>query len=150
MLAVSLSSAAVAQSTSTFDTLSMGPSYINDIYYSLENGTVGTSPRNTWDLAFYTPRFSAGIIINEGYGVTLYSYPNGDTSAWATLDTVGMTSWKAINNSPTIWEDGAPKWAGSSRPFAGVGIWASWVPAFARVTALSVYLTHSQMSIRPP
>ena len=89
------------------DSLSMGPSYANDIFYSFKNGEVSSVERNTWDIAFFTPRFSAGIIINEGVGVELYTYPNGDTSSWTNIDTSGMASWKLLNNDPNYWEEGA-------------------------------------------
>lgn len=122
LLAISLSTTVSAQ-TDGFDSLSMGPAYINDIYYSLENGEVGTAPRNNWDMAFYTPRFSAGIIINEGFGIKLYTYPNGDTSAWASVDTTGMASWVSLNNSPTIWEDGAFNRNAKGHPDYGWGVY---------------------------
>ncbi|HEY9114518.1 MAG TPA: T9SS type A sorting domain-containing protein [Bacteroidales bacterium] len=120
MVAFALSSSVSAQS---FDSLSMGPGYINDIYYSLENGEVGTAPRDNWTIAFYTPRFSAGIIINEGFGVKVFTYPNGDTSAWATVDTAGMTSWKQLYNSPTVWEDGAFNRNALNHPDYGWGVY---------------------------
>lgn len=119
MAAIAFSSSASAQ----FDTLSMGPVYINDIFYSLENGEVGSSPRDTWTLAFYTPRFSAGIMINEGFGVNLYKYPKGDTSDWATVDTAGMTSWNKLYNSPMYWEDGAFNRGALGHPDYGWGVY---------------------------
>jgi len=89
------------------DTLSLGTSYSNDLFYSFENGEVATAERTNWDIAFYTPRFSAGIMTNDGSGVMLYTYPYGDTSAWASVDTTGMTAWPALYNSTQNWEDGA-------------------------------------------
>jgi len=91
----------------TRDSLVMGPGYANDLFYSFANGLVKEEPRKNWDIAFYTPRFSVGIMINQGAGVNLYTYPNGDTSAWATVDTNGLNSWKSMNNSVNIWEEGA-------------------------------------------
>jgi hypothetical protein len=122
-MAFMLSTTTTYSQTDGFDSLSMGPGYINDIYYSLENGEVGSAPRDNWTLAFYTPRFSAGIIINEGFGINLYTYPNGDTSAWATVDTVGMTSWTPLYNSPTIWEDGAFNRNAKGHPDYGWGVY---------------------------
>ena len=98
-------------STFTFgqvrDSLTMGPGYGNDIFYSLENGEVASVDRTNWDIAFYTNNFSAGIVTNDGAGVELYAYPNGDTNSWATVDTSGISSWERLYNSTEIWEDGS-------------------------------------------
>ncbi|OFY49067.1 MAG: hypothetical protein A2W85_16575 [Bacteroidetes bacterium GWF2_41_31] len=91
----------------TRDTLVMGEQYANDLFYSFANGLVKEEPRANWDIAFYTPRLSAGIMINQGAGVILYTYPKGDTNAWATVDTNGLSTWKSMNNSANNWEDGA-------------------------------------------
>lgn len=98
------------------DTLSMGPSYANDIFYSLKNGEVSSVPRANWDIAFYTEKFSAGIIINNSFSdpmnpgdppITLYTYPKGDTNSWSSIDTNGMAGWTNLYNSATVWEEGA-------------------------------------------
>ncbi|MDP2724387.1 MAG: T9SS type A sorting domain-containing protein [Bacteroidales bacterium] len=91
----------------TRDSLTMGQGYANDLFYSFANGLVKEEPRSNWDIAFYTPKFSAGIMINQGAGVSLYTYPKGDTNAWATVDTNGFSTWKSMNNSVNNWEDGA-------------------------------------------
>ncbi len=46
----------------------MGAGYANEIYYSLENGVVGSVSRSSWDIAFSTNPMSSTILINEGYG----------------------------------------------------------------------------------
>ena len=91
----------------TRDTLSLTPGYSQDLFFSFENGEVATAARTNWDIAFYSARFSAGIMTNDGSGVMLYTYPNGDTAAWAAVDTTGMDSWPALYNSAQNWEDGA-------------------------------------------
>ena len=105
MLTVSIGQA--QRSDMTRDSLSLSPFYANDLFYSFENGEVSSVERANWDIAFYTPRFSAGIMINDGSGAVLYTYPNGDTSAWATADTAGISGWEEMYNSPEVWEDGA-------------------------------------------
>ena len=107
----------------TRDSLSMGSGYANDLFYSMTNGLVSEAPMSNWDIAFYTARFSAGILINDGAGVKLYTYPGGDTSAWATVDTAGMSTWSNMTNSPTIWEDGAFNAHASEHPDYGWGIY---------------------------
>ena len=89
------------------DSISMGAGYANDVYYSLENGTIGTASRSGWDIAFSTDPMSSTVMINEGYGVKLYTYPHGDRDAWETMDTTGMSAWPAMYNADTSWLNGA-------------------------------------------
>jgi hypothetical protein len=89
------------------DTVIMGPSYSNEIYYSMSAGEQGKASRSTWDVAFRANRMSASILINDGSGVELYSYPTTDTSGWATVDTAGLSGWPKMFNSTTDWETGA-------------------------------------------
>jgi len=89
------------------DSISMGSGYADEVFYSLENGIVKTSPRSSWDIAFSTNPMSSTILTNEGYGVELYTYPNGDHSAWESIDTTGMSQWPVMYNSDTSWYYGA-------------------------------------------
>ncbi|MDF1574589.1 MAG: hypothetical protein P1P86_05300 [Bacteroidales bacterium] len=89
------------------DSISMGAGYADEVYYSLENGIVKTSPRSAWDIAFSTNPMSSTILINEGYGVELYTYPNGDHTAWDNIDTTGLSQWPPMFNSDTSWYYGA-------------------------------------------
>lgn len=107
----------------TTDSLSMGQYYTNDIFYSMSEGEIASIPRAGWDIAFYTSAFSAGIIINEGAGVELYPYPNGDTSAWNNIDTTGMHLWTMVVNSNEYWEDGAFNRGATGHPDYGWGIY---------------------------
>ncbi len=83
-----------------------GASYKNDVYYSFEEDSVKGTNRYSWDIAFTTNKFSANILANNGVGVELYTYPNGDISSWDNVDTTGMV-WTPMFNSNTTWEDGA-------------------------------------------
>ncbi len=89
------------------DTVSMGQAYANDVFYSLDSGIVKIESRANWDIAFYTNRWSAGIQINDGAGVQLFTYPLGDSSAWNNMDVSQIENWKPMVNSDTIWEEGA-------------------------------------------
>jgi len=115
--------AVFSQPLPTRDSLSMGSGYANDIFYSMENGQVSTAPRNNWDIAFYTARFSAGILVNDSYGVMLYTYPDGDTSDWNQIDTTGLSTWTPMYNSHTVWEDGAFNAHAKGHPDYGWGIY---------------------------
>ncbi len=120
------------------ETLSMGPGYANDLYYSFENGTIEEIARNNWDIAFYTPKFSAGILVNGGKGAYLYTYPTGDTSDWTAIDTSGIDeTWKPIYNSPTVWEDGAFNVNATGHPDYG---WGTYNMATHNLTGDSIYI----------
>lgn len=123
ILLVGVSTLSAQSREYTTDSLSMYPGYSNDIFYSMSQGEIANIPRAGWDLGFYTAAFSAGIIINEGSGVQLYSYPNGDTSAWATVDTAGLATWTNISNSPEYWEDGAFNVTALGHPDYGWGVY---------------------------
>lgn len=89
------------------DSIIMGSTYVNDVYYSLKKGITATPPRENWDIAFRTGIKSSSILTNGAAGVILYAYPKSDTSGWATLDTTGLYTWKALYNSIKDWENGA-------------------------------------------
>ena len=96
-----------AQKTMSTDSIVMSAGYANEVYYSMSNGVVQTSPRATWDIAFRTMKRSSSILTNDGAGVKLYTYPHSDTTGWATIDTAGISAWTAMYNDPTDWENGA-------------------------------------------
>ena len=75
-----------------------GAGYANDVYYSLENGTDTTVQRDNWDIGFIAQVMSVSILANNGSGVELYTYPDGDISDWATLDTTSI-DWTPMYNS---------------------------------------------------
>lgn len=114
-----------AQQTPVEDTVSMSAGYANEIYYSLPNGAVRTSPRNTWDIAFRTSRMSSGIITNDGSGVILYTYPKADTAGWSSVDTTGLFAWTPMYNDPDNWENGAFCRNATGHPDYGWGIYNS-------------------------
>ena len=105
------------------DSITMGGGYANEIYYSFENGEIGSAPRNNWDIAFYTVTWSAGISINDGTGVELYLYPAADTSGWNSLDTTGLSTWPVLYNSTTDWEEGAFNRNQNGHPDYGWGVY---------------------------
>lgn len=98
---------AIANTYAVEDSISTTPGYSMDVYYSMQNGLVKSEARANWDIAFATNKMSSSILINDGSGVELYTYPNGDTADWNNLDTAGMASWPMMNNSETSWEEGA-------------------------------------------
>jgi hypothetical protein len=123
IFSISLSAVNAQNKEYTEETLNMETGYANDLFYSMSDGLVASVERAGWDIAFYTSAFSAGIIINEGNGVMLYNYPNGDTTNWATVDTSGMSAWTSLVNSPEMWEDGAFNRDATGHPDYGWGVY---------------------------
>ncbi len=101
------SSTLYAQDPLTPVTITMSAGYANEIYYSMANGTVKVSPRNSWDIAFRTKKFSSSILTNDGSNVILFTYPKSDTTGWDNMDTTGFYSWTPMYNDPDNWENGA-------------------------------------------
>lgn len=89
------------------DTVSLGAGYANQKWYSLQNDEQGFSPKNNWDLAFDVSGFGTSIHINSVIGTMVWTYPNADTTGWATLDTAGIGTWTPKYNSDTAWTIGA-------------------------------------------
>tara|TARA_B100002052_G_scaffold18667_2_gene14825 strand:- start:24006 stop:25184 length:1179 start_codon:yes stop_codon:yes gene_type:complete len=86
----------------------MNSGYQNQIFYSMQNGeTLNTSNQN-WDIAFSTATMSSTIRTNDGKGVELYKYQDGDTSAWNDINNNDINNLPELMfNSDTSWEYGA-------------------------------------------
>ena len=82
-----------------------GAGYADDVYYSLENGTVTTVQRDNRDIGFIAQVMSVSVLANNGSGVELYTYSEGDIDDWATIDTTGM-DWTPMYNSLETFIDG--------------------------------------------
>lgn len=107
------------------DSISMGAGYASDVYYSLKNGEVSIAARASWDIAFSTDPMSSTILINEGYGLNLYTYPNGNTDDWDNVDTTGLSQWPEMFNSDTSWMYGAFDRHSGVHPDYGWGVYNS-------------------------
>ncbi len=106
------------------DSVTLGANYANEVYYSLASGVVQVSPRATWDIAFRTMKRSSSVIINDGAGVVLYSYPYSDTSGWANvIDTSVVSGLRPMYNDPDNWENGAFSRYAKGHPDYGWGIY---------------------------
>jgi len=89
------------------DSVSMLASYKDEVYYNMQSGIVKFTARDQWDISFRTRVMSSSILINDGTGVVLYTYPHTDTTGWATVDTTGLSTWTPMYNDPNDWENGA-------------------------------------------
>ena len=117
-----------------------GANYVDDVYFSLENGVVATVPAGNWDLAFeVTSPFSIGIRLNDGNGRELAVYPNGDLTSWATVDSTGFGGWPKRNNGLDLWENGALNTGLSGDPMDfGWGVYTG--PPLHEVVGDSLYI----------
>lgn len=104
--AIAFLSSGVLHAQEISDSVNLEKSYATEIYYSLENGVIKSSPRVDWDLAFEITGITSTIRINGGTGTQVYLYPNGDISSWATLDTSGISTWAPLNGDYTSWANG--------------------------------------------
>lgn len=89
------------------DTVSIGASYSNQTWYSLQNGTRASSPKNNWHLAFEISGFTSAIRINGAIGLELYLDPEGGTTHWEDLDTTALNFWEKMYDSETSWSASA-------------------------------------------
>jgi len=107
IILILIASAGFSQIPMFPETVTMGPSYTNEVYYQFSTGDTTITPRNTWDISFRTMIMTSSIITNDGSGVVLWTYPYADTSGWSTLDTNGLWEWTPMYNDPDDWENGA-------------------------------------------
>ena len=121
-------------------TITQGAGYVNDVFYSLDNGVVASVAGDDWDLAFdVTSPFSPTIRLNDGHGRQLSVYPNGDVNAWNDVDTAGYAGWPKLTNGIDAWENGAMNANASSDPSDfSWGIYAG--PPTHQVVGDSIYL----------
>lgn len=90
------------------DSTVMNAQYSEQIFYSLDNGTVSSVNNDNWHIAFSTTGTGAAgsaILLNEATAI-LYACPF-DTNAWTTFDTTGYKTWNRLVNSDTTWTNGA-------------------------------------------
>ena len=125
------------QALNSTDSVTMGPSYANDIYYSFEDGVVASPARNTWDIGFRTTVWTASIITNGAFSVYLYTYPKADTAGWNSVDTSGIASWPVLYDDETDWEYGAFNRNGFGHPDYG---WGKYNPINHDVVGDSIYI----------
>jgi hypothetical protein len=95
-------------SQTLIDTVSVGASYANQKWYSLQNDEQGTTqPKDNWDIAFEITGFSASILANtQKTNFTVYKAPY-TIANYGSIDTTGISNWKKLYNSDTTWAIGA-------------------------------------------
>ncbi|MDF2456238.1 MAG: hypothetical protein K0R51_2231 [Cytophagaceae bacterium] len=93
----------------TAQTALTGSGYGNNVWYSLENGTVATESATNWDIALAASASMSGaltssVLFNPKKGIVCVAPVT--VANFATLDTTGMT-WTPLYNSDKTWATGA-------------------------------------------
>lgn len=97
----------VGLSAQTSEVVSIGAGYTQQVWYDLETGSEVTRSADEWDIAFEIQGFEASILANtQKAGLVLYEAPY-TVADWAALDTVGISGWVRLQNSPESWSQGA-------------------------------------------
>ncbi|MBI3136471.1 MAG: T9SS type A sorting domain-containing protein [Bacteroidetes bacterium] len=98
-------SAALGATAQEADSIYLGAQYMNESYYSFENGEIQNVNNLNWDLAFDLSPYGAAVRFNRKTDL-LFVYP-GSSADWNTLDTTGHSSWDQFNNGYSSWSEGA-------------------------------------------
>lgn len=118
------------------DSVIMGPSYVNEVYYILADGTKSEQVANDWHIGFITDAYSATIISNAA-NTTVSVWPNGTNADFETVDTTGYSTWPTLANDSLDFELGAF----NSNGIGGMDYgWGSYNVATHMVMGDSVYL----------
>jgi hypothetical protein len=104
-LLVALSIGVKAQNP-VLDSVEMGASYANEVYYLLEDGTKSIQPGNDWHIGFDTKARSATIFSNAK-NTTVRRWPNGTNADFNTnIDVTDIASWPALQNDSIAIDEG--------------------------------------------
>lgn len=120
----------------TLDSVEMGPSYVNEVYYQLSDGTKSELPANDWHLGFITNAVSASIISNAA-ATTVKVWPGGTNANFEIVDTTGYSTWPALTNDSIQFDFGAFNKNASGTMDYG---WGAYNTSTHIITGDSVYL----------
>lgn len=107
LLSLGLAAFTAIQMNAQTVTVSVGASYVNQKWYSLENGEQASQPKDNWDLGFEITGYTSAIIANtQRADFAVYKTPYS-VASYATIDTTGISHWPILYNSDTTWAVGA-------------------------------------------
>jgi hypothetical protein len=97
------------------DSIIMGASYANEVYYKLADGAKSEHLATDWHLGFSTEAYSATIITNAGHpspgmgaaGMSIAVWPGGTNASFATVDTAGFSTWPKLYDDSLDFSIGA-------------------------------------------
>lgn len=96
----------------TSDSTTMGAGYANDVFYSMQNGTVKTVSNNNWHLAFSVqgsqfpvhPETGVSIRVNSVKGNVLVKLNGANPANWRAIDTTGLSTLPERLDSFKTWD----------------------------------------------
>jgi hypothetical protein len=87
--------------------VTMGPSYGNQVYYKFSDQTTNAYANTSWDIAFNRQSaMTIGIRSNDAKGIAVFE-ASADLADWANVDVTQESSWTQLYNSETTWAEGA-------------------------------------------
>ncbi len=94
------------------DSVHMGSSYVNDVYYSLKNDSVKAEANNNWHIAFEMvpqgQQGSVGVLANHVRGgVNVFSLPFKASTKFGALTAADTVTKTALVNPDSTWHFGA-------------------------------------------
>lgn len=127
------------------DSVVMGASYVNEVYYILEDGTKSEQVAADWHLGFSTDAFSVTITTNAGLpspgmgapGMSVAVWPGGTNADFETADSIGFSTW------PKLFDDSLDFSLGAFNQNATGGMdygWGSYNMSTHIVQGDSVYI----------
>ncbi|MEO0044249.1 MAG: hypothetical protein RL329_3697 [Bacteroidota bacterium] len=117
------------------DTISLGASYANQVWYNLQTDAEYRAPKSNWDLAFSVLKPDAAIWVNPTINLYRSKKP---AAAWAgALDTIGFSLASIQHNSDTSWTLGAFNATSNGQFDYG---WGSYNIATHNLTGDSIYI----------
>jgi hypothetical protein len=86
-------------------TINLGSALNKKVYVNLSEGTTISYDNNTWEFAFDNRAQNAAILVNDANTTEVFYIDN--QTDFENLDTTGLSSSLALQNSWTTWESGA-------------------------------------------
>ena len=123
----------------TTSTVTMSPSYANQVYFKLATQTSTPFANTLWDIAFYRKsNMSMAIRTNDAKGIATFEASN-NLADWATIDVANEANWTRLYNSETIWELGSFDNGSETTPPFGYG-WGVYNMATHKVTGTIIFV----------
>lgn len=89
------------------DSVAMGASYANAVYYNIRTSGEKSAPIAQWHIAHTTVSRDNCIRVNHMAGIEVYGYSKGNNSQFSTMDTTGWMKWNKYYNDVQVHEKGA-------------------------------------------
>ena len=139
LLFCSLLLSALLSAQATTSTVTMGPSYANQVYFKLATQTSTPFANTLWDIAFYRKsNMSMAIRTNDAKGIATFEASN-NLADWANIDVANEANWTRLYNSETIWERGSFDNGSATTPPFGFG-WGTYNVVTHKVTGTIIFV----------